>query len=519
MILYVQFISIFINYDLYDSRELAIYLCWIPLLSFFYYVSKKKWVYRIIVSLFFIDGLLNLSHFLILKGPLSASSLFVLANTNLNEAKEFMELKFSFLFLLLIPYLIFYFFALRKVPKVTVYPNSKWIVLLTLLYSFIFIAENTIADRFIRKGIPQTAKALVSFAEEFKSYSALKKRTVLPIDAHLNSTTKKERIFVLIIGESCNRNHMSLYNYHRNTNPKLGQRKDIIVYTNVISPYSNTLKSVLSSLTESNLENKKGFDTSISIIDVFHGANMKTFWLSNQSPIGIWDNAIYNLAQTSDRATFLNNKGNSSFESLSQASYDELLLKPFDKVVNEKTGNKLIIVHLMGSHSSYAKRYPEAFNNFSNHQSGKEQTINEYDNSVLYNDYIVDSLLSILNTYSTQNRDIIASAIYLSDHGENVYDENDNVGHDYSGSLPKSNVEIPFIVWLSPGFKQFYPEKQKTIQFNKDAPFMSDDLFHAILDLNDISCKQYNKTRSVFNAYFNSKRLRVLEDNKDYDSK
>jgi len=519
MILFVQIVSLFVNYSIYDSRELVILCCWIPLFTLPYLITKKKFIYRIAVTALFMGGFINLCHLLILKGPITASSLFVLLNTNISEAKEFMELKSSFLMLLIIPYIFLFIVAIKNIKPVKIYPKSKYIIAAILTFSVIFLSESLIHGNLVRKGTPQTTKALISFAAEIKSYSALKKRKVVSIEAKLKSSELEQHVFVLIIGESCNRNHMSLYNYSKKTNPKLEKRDDIIVYSNVVSPFSNTIGSVLSALTESNLENKMGFDKSISLIDIFYSLDFKTIWLSNQSPIGIWDNATFNLAQTSDISVFANNHGNTSFESTYLSSYDERLFQPFYSALNASTKNKFIVIHLMGSHSSYSKRYPAEYNIFTDYSTKKEKIINEYDNSVLYNDFIVDSLLNILDSYCLKRSKPICSCIYLSDHGENVYDENDNVGHDYSGSIPKSNVEIPFIVWLSSGYKKYYSNKEQTILSNKDLPFISDDLFHSIIDLNDIDYKAYAKTRSVFNQEFNSERPRILEDNMDYDLK
>lgn len=93
------------------------------------------------------------------------------------------------------------------------------------------------------------------------------------------------------------------------------------------------------------------------------------------------------------------------------------------------------------------------------------------------------------------------------------------MGHDYSGSLPKSNVEIPFIVWLSSGYEKNYNNKKENIFSNRDFPFVSDDLLHSIIDLNDIDCKEYSMERSVFNQEFNIARPRILESSMDYDLK
>ena len=93
MILFVQIVSLFVNYSIYDFQELIIFCAWIPLFTLPYLLTKKKAIYRTAVTVFFIGGFVNLCHLLILKGPINASKLFDLLNTNINEAKEFMGLK------------------------------------------------------------------------------------------------------------------------------------------------------------------------------------------------------------------------------------------------------------------------------------------------------------------------------------------------------------------------------------------------------------------------------------------
>jgi heptose-I-phosphate ethanolaminephosphotransferase len=174
----------------------------------------------------------------------------------------------------------------------------------------------------------------------------------------------------------------------------------------------------------------------------------------------------------------------------------------------------------MGSHSSYEKRYPTKFTSFNTEQSStKQQTIDNYDNSILYNDYLVDSLFSQLEDYENSHTNTSFASVYLSDHGENVYDEFDNAGHDYTISIPKSNVEVPFVVYLSANFKKMNKEKYNSITQNRTLPFVTDDLFHSIIDLASIRTPFLEKSRSVFDSSFNSKRVRVLEDKLDYDKK
>lgn len=518
-ILFVHLAAVCINVSLYDFRELLIWLCYMSFLLLPYHFFEKKYLYGITVVLCFLVGFVTLTHWILLRGPLTASSIFIFLNTNFNEATEFLSVKFTFRFLWLLPFILLFVLALLYPPRIrkTVYTN--YIVLAVCLAAATFFIENAVNGRFLRKATPQTVRAFVSFFQENKAFQELKKRTINQVDARLSDFGNSNQTFVLIIGESANRSHMSLYGYKRNTTPKLEKRNDIIVYQDVISAYSNTINSVLSMLTESNLDNNKQFNESISLTDVFHSAGFKTFWLSNQLPIGIWDNAVYNVAQTFDVVHYTNNAANSSFESTYYAPYDEVLLQPISLALQDTAAYKFIVVHLMGNHTSYEKRYPRKYAFFDGGHDKKTKIIDKYDNSVLYNDFIVDSIFSILSDCAEkQPRSIIAS-IYLSDHGENVYDENDNVGHDYSESIPKSNVEIPFIIWLSSRYKVFFWDKYRIIETNKNFPFVNDDLFDAVMDMNFIDYEQKNPQRSVFNEAYSLERKRILSDGLDYDNK
>lgn len=54
---------------------------------------------------------------------------------------------------------------------------------------------------------------------------------------------------------------------------------------------------------------------------------------------------------------------------------------------------------------------------------------------------------------------------------------------------------------------------------NLNKPFISDHLFHSILDLNGLCYENYQETRSIFNTVYDATRRRILEDGIDYDTK
>lgn len=518
LICYSQFVLFCCNSASFNIRELVTALSWLPLLITVFYILKKNSFYYFIFTLYTLETFCNVVHTVFLEDQISASSIFTILNSNASEVFEFIESKFNYRFLFLIPYFFLVFLAFKITPSY--YLNSKFLlfaVALSLLLSFAFHYRNYHNNWLLPKSIPSTFKAIVYFNHEIKDFNKFKKRKIQKVNFKIIPHNPPKNVSVLVIGESASSNHMSLYGYSKVTNPLLQIRDDIIVYKNVVSPYSSTIPSVLSMLTESNLENKKPIETSCSVFDVFLSANYKTFWLSNQSPIGFYENAIYNLAQSSSYKLFVNQSSNNSVEATYTASYDAKLLKPFKAALNNSSKNKFIVVHLMGSHATYSKRYPKQFSKSYKAKNSKEQLVNEYDNAILYNDYILNSIFDILKANATKNLKTTYSCIYLSDHGENVYDQNNTFGHNVKVNLPNS-VEIPFIVWLSNSYKSFYKEKSVLIQKNINLPYVSDDLFHTLLDLNFIRCPQYQGRRSVFNERFNRHRERILENNYDYDS-
>ncbi len=505
-------VGFIIDHELSDNRYIIINLIWIPIFTTPCIFIRKRIVYQLFISVIFLTGLMEISHWIIIKGPITITSLLVISNTNLQEAKEFLSLKATLWLIVLIPYMYLYISSVQHSPKYYQSKLKPYIIGVILLISVTFIFENAIHKRLIRKGVPQVAKTMFSFIDKRNLYKEAMQTNSPRIINAKSSSINIQQTFVLIIGESCNRQHMSLYGASRKTNPKLEIRNDLFVFNNVVSPYSNTLNSVLSMLSQSNMEQKISFENSIDIIDIFHSAGFKTYWISNQSPIGIWDNLVTVFAKKSDYVKFVNTSSNSSLEATYTSSYDSKLFKPFISALNEDASKKFIVLHLIGSHSSYSKRYPNDYKVFSAKKK-REKIIAEYDNSILYNDFIVDSLINIVS----QDINQVSSLIYISDHGENVYDEQDRVGHDYSKNLPKANVEVPFIVWLSPAYIKINQINTKIFKSKSAKPFASDDLFHSIMDLNNIQSPYLDSTRSIFNEAYNDARQRILEDGNDYD--
>lgn len=515
LVLYTPIVAMCLNFEIFVPRIIPILLAWMIILIVPYVIFSRKYLYVIATSLLFADGFINLFHWIILKCPLNASSIFVFMNTNFSEASEFMTIKMTPLLLLLIPHIFLFVMALRNIPTFSLKKRSEIIVWSLLgLYSLVFFADNIIHQRFVRLAVPDVERAFVSFFNESKAFKTLKTRQLYDLNTEI--VTNDSTLVVVIIGESCNRNHMSLYGYDRETTPRLSARDDIMAFDNVISANSSTLNSVMNFLTERNIENPLPINSCIHIFDVLHSTPYKSFWISNQSPIGLWDNGVTNLAQNADVVRYVNVTASSSMESLQMKSFDENLIEPLDIAMRNEAKNKVVFLHLLGSHTQYNKRYPSDFERFQGSDDIRQKIIDSYDNSILYNDFVIDSILSLLKDYSLAHPAVRVSALYFSDHGENVYDQGEYAGHDYSGKIPHANVDIPFIFWFSPSQANYLESEYGFLERDLNTPYVIDDLFHTIIDLGCIRTECFEPQRSFINSSYNASRERVLEDKNIY---
>ena len=517
LILFTPVVGLILNYDVFTFRSVLLILMWTVVLLIPYVLTQKRWLYVTAASLLFIDGFINLFHWIVLKCPLNASSIFVFLNTNFNEATEFMAIKMTPLLLLFIPYIALFVLVLKHIPRLPFHSKGEIIVWSALwLFVTVFFTDNIVHKRFLRLAVPDVERAVISFVKESKEYRKLKKPNLSQIEADLS--TDDPTLVVVVIGESSNRNHMSLYGYDRGTTPRLQARQDILVFDNVVSANSNTLYSVMNFLTENNVEQHRSLDSCIHIFDVLHSTPYQSYWISNQSPIGLWENGVTNLVQNADVKVFVNVSSNSSMESTQTASYDQRLFAPLQSAINGNAKHKVVFLHLLGCHTQYNKRYPSDFALFEDKGDKRTRVINTYDNAVFYNDFVVDSVFSMLTAYSLLHPEVRVSAIYFSDHGENVYDEGDYSGHNYSDRVPHANVEIPFIIWLSPSQREYLNAHNRPVESRLQTPYMIDDLFHTIIDLGCITTPCFDKTRSFINSDFDSTRHRILEDGNEYQT-
>ena len=427
----------------------------------------------------------------------------VFLETNKKEGIEFFKMYFNFKIVVLVILLIILNYLIIKICNRKIEINRffkiKSLKIILIIYIIYSIFDFKGMKIFSMRRFYTSIKGAYTNVKEYKDIGEKFKNNKL----NIVSNDSKIKNIILIIGESTTRNHMSLYDYFFNTNPLLEKinKKNLYRFNDIISPHSHTIAVIKKLLTFYNLESEKEWFNYNNLIDIMKKSGYTTYWFSNQESSGVYGNVTVALGEQSDKIVFSAYR-DSSTEIIS--NYDEKIVNKSIEFIDKESKN-FIIYHLMGAHGSYRDRYPKEFGIYKN-ESNKR--IGEYDNAILYNDYIINK---IIDNFKDEDSIIL----YVSDHGEEVYDFRDFAGHAET-NISRYMVEIPFLIYTSDKFIENYPEKVENIKNSVNKPYMTDDLIHTILDIADIKTSEFDETRSIVNKNFNDKRKRIIG-GKDYD--
>jgi heptose-I-phosphate ethanolaminephosphotransferase len=337
-----------------------------------------------------------------------------------------------------------------------------------------------------------------------KLKSAITKSDIYDSNVSLLNEYKGPEVHVVIIGESTNRTHMALYGYKRKTTPNLSSKgNDIYVFKNVMSTGVDTVASLKNVLTFKEPLSEKPFLEG-NILQYIKKAGYQTYWISNQVPLGFSENPITLIANSSDHVIFVNN--NVSHDS--GKSYDENILKPLKNILKTDNGKKFIFIHLLGTHSSYKNRYPDNYSVFHDNIKGigtyESDILNEYDNAVLYNDYIVNEIIN-----ETKKENKYSFVMYFSDHGENVYDSSGSLGHNPFLPCPPM-FKVPYIVWFSDKYRKHNSSKILLYSQYLDRKYFLSKTINSIYDLLNFDYPYYEDHKSIFSEDFEADDYNII---------
>ena len=477
--------------------------------------ARARQLAAAIGTLLWLCSLGSFGYFLVYGQEFSQSVIFIMFESNINESREYLIQYFAWWML---PAFAVYglggWLLWRKVRPVYLSRPGAWFA--AALAVFIAVGYPALRqfskherwqdglDNFAQRIEAATPWQLVvgykNYREQLTNMQAMldENASIPPLVNLQDAHAGQPATLVLVIGESTNRQRMSLYGYPRETTPELDALRDQLqVFDNVVTPRPYTIEALQQVLTFADQEHPERYLTTPSVINLMKQAGYKTYWITNQQTMTKRNTMLTTFSEQADEQVYLNNNREQNAR-----QYDGDVLAPFAKVLADATPRKFIVVHLLGTHMSYQYRYPPEFERFTDRNGAPDNvtddqlpTYNSYDNAVLYNDHVVASLIKDLSGAQANSM-----LLYLSDHGEAVFDapKPDVLGRNEAA--PTSPMyTVPFIVWSSP---QWQGQTPRDFTAALSRPYSSAHFIHTWADLAGLRFAEYEAHKSLVSHNF-----------------
>jgi len=414
------------------TSEIRMYLLSIVILILISKISKSIFI--------FIVFYINLVNILIIHIALHwgylypdiTSRLYVMALSPKYEMLEYVKKYLDYKDMLMVFYISGVFYLLFMYARRFEH-TFKILKVISLIFVLIVVSGVGSSGRFNREPYNVASKIITLF--DVQDYVE-KRRDYLKTTINSKDIQSKEMLYdkvVVVVGESVNKHHMKIYNYDKNTTPffsSMVKNQNLFVFE-AIAPANLTRYAVPILLTKAHVHDFiDAFVHSGSIVTDFYKFGYTTKWISNQGRVGRTDSVITEISNEAQTQTFFNESDYLSAKS------DQVIL---DYLSSQHKNNfkEMVVIHLMGSHTDYSKRYTPQHSFYKK----PSNTIEQYDNTIYFTDYI---LKNIYKYYYQQDKKLLL--VYFSDHGEVVSQEKS--GHGYSPGY-SDEYEVPFIVYSS----------------------------------------------------------------------
>lgn len=244
---------------------------------------------------------------------------------------------------------------------------------------------------------------------------------------------------ILIMGESLNRDYMSLYNYQFITTPFIDSLKNNknFIYKNAIG--SGVLTDIAIPSFFNMISKPDGIPQILSsntcLFKMAKENGFNTYFYSSQSQEELKGIKSYLCTKYID----VLRDGTYYSKEKDTASLDENLANVLDEIDFSKPN--LITLHQRASHTPFLNYIPKDFRPFNkNNTNNLEQNTIDYLNSIRYTDFVIEKIIKNLENKSK----LPTYIIFTSDHATNIGDNNRN-GH---GILDNESIyKVPFFIY------------------------------------------------------------------------
>ena len=304
----------------------------------------------------------------------------------------------------------------------------------------------------------------------------------------------RPRLLVIVLGETARAQDWGLNGYARQTTPELAQT-GVINFPDMHSCGTSTEVSVpcmFSPFGRHDYDESK-IRSHQSLLHVLDHAGIATLWRDNQSGCkGVCD-GLETQHLDDARTPGLCKDGR---------CMDEILLQNLAAQVRARPGDRVVVLHQLGSHGpAYYQRYPAQSHRFTPTcdtaelgNCSRAQIVNAYDDSLLYTDHFLDRTIGTLRALS----DYDTAMIYLSDHGESLGEKGLYLHGMPYAIAPTEQTRVPMVMWFSPQFVQDRGINLQCLRQRARQRADQDNLFPSVLGLMQVKTSVYDRSRDLF---------------------
>lgn len=324
---------------------------------------------------------------------------------------------------------------------------------------------------------------------------------------------------VFVLGESYIRSHSQLYGYNLPTAPsqsrEMGQG-NLITFTDISTIAKITDVVISNSINLNNISQDELWQSSVFFPLIMKKAGWNVYYSDNNTT----GKGLHNfMAHNIFSSDVIRKECFSQSIVSDSARFDHEMVAESFATSYEKAANNFYIYHLNGQHVPFKGAVPEGWERFGveDYRYRKEpwmdderrQMIADYDNATLANDSVMGM---IYNHFRGKN----AVVVYVSDHGEEVYDYRDSMGRkNRTDNTMEQYIEsffmVPATVWMSPKFRELYPGKVDAIKKAASRRGSIDDIGHFILGLAEVSSPYYRPERDIASESYKPVRRLTTE--------
>ncbi len=316
-------------------------------------------------------------------------------------------------------------------------------------------------------------------------------------DAHRIAVPgRKPLLTVFVVGETARAANFSLGGYGRNTNPRLSQR-EVFYFGDVRSCGTSTAVSVpcmFSVLPRDEFKLSEARRTD-SVLDILQRAGLAVTWIENQ----------VSCKGVCDRVPMHRGKDYHPESCKDGECLDDALPFALAALLPRTTTDAAIFLHTMGSHGpTYHRRVTpdrEVFQPICPTERIETctdaQIVNSYDNSIVYTDYILDSLIQQL---AAQQDRLDAVLVYVSDHGESLGEGGLYLHGQPYLIAPDVQKQVPMLFWFSADAPARLALDAGCLRQRLQNPVSHDHIAHTLMGLNDVRTTVYRPQLDLLKA-------------------